>query len=65
MRVRKCLAVLRDYGGLSFTLGEVAEMAGVGTSVVKGLVKLGAVSEEEAPRDTPYPRLTPTTAEKN
>ncbi|MEL6684499.1 MAG: primosomal protein N', partial [Pseudomonadota bacterium] len=55
----KVLAVLRDYGGLSFTLGEVAEMAGVGTSVVKGLVKLGAVSEEEAPRDTPYPQLDP------
>ncbi len=55
----KVLEVLRDYGGLSFTLGEVAEMAGVGTSVVKGLVKLGAVSEEEAPRDTPYPRLDP------
>ncbi|MFA8443499.1 primosomal protein N' [Yoonia sp.] len=55
----KVLGVLRDYGGLSFTLGEVAEMAGVGTSVVKGLVKLGAVSEEEAPRDTPYPQLDP------
>ncbi len=55
----KVLGVLRDYGGLSFTLGEVAEMAGVGTSVVKGLVKLGAVSEEEAPRDTPYPTLDP------
>ena len=55
----KVLAVLRDYGGLSFTLGEVAEMAGVGASVVKGLVKLGAVSEEEAPRDTPYPALDP------
>jgi primosomal protein N' (replication factor Y) len=55
----KVLGVLRDYGGLSFTLREVAEMADVGTSVVKGLVKLGAVSEEEAPRDTPYPRLDP------
>jgi len=55
----KVLAVLRDYGGLSFTLGELAEMAGVGTSVVKGLVTLGAVTEEEAPRDTPYPQLDP------
>jgi len=36
---------------------EVAEMAGVGTSVVKGLVKQGAVLEEDAPRDTPYPHL--------
>ena len=55
----KVLGVLRDYGGLSFTLRELAEMADVGTSVVKGLVKLGAVSEEEAPRDTPYPQLDP------
>ncbi|MGJ8623195.1 MAG: primosomal protein N' [Yoonia sp.] len=55
----KVLEVLRDYGGLSFTLGELAEMAGVGTSVVKGLVKLNAVTEEEAPRDTPYPALDP------
>ena len=55
----KVLGVLRDYGGLSFTLGEVAEMAGVGPSVVKGLVKLGAVSEQEAPRDVPYPWLDP------
>lgn len=55
----KVLEVLRDYGGLSFTLGELAKMAGVGTSVVKGLVKQGAVSEEDAPRDVPYPRLDP------
>lgn len=56
---RAVLEVLRDYGGLSFTLKELADMAGVGTSVVKGMVKLGAVSEEEAPRDTSYPRLDP------
>ncbi len=55
----KVLGVLRDYGGLAFTLGELAEMAGVGTSVVKGLVKQGAVFEEDSPRDTPYPRLDP------
>ena len=55
----KVLGVLRDYGGLSFTLKEVAEMAGVGASVVKGLVKQGAVREEDTPRDTPYPQLDP------
>ena len=55
----RVLETLRDYGGLSFTLGELADMAGVTSSVVKGLVKLGAVSEEDAPRDTPYPRLDP------
>ena len=56
---RAVLEVLRDYGGLAFTLKELADMAGVGTSVVKGMVKLGAVSEEDAPRDTAYPRLDP------
>jgi primosomal protein N' (replication factor Y) len=55
----RVLGVLRDHGGLSFTLGELAEMAGVSGSVVKGLVKQGAVREEDAPRDTPYPRLDP------
>ncbi len=55
----RVLEVLRDYGGLSFTLGELAEMAGVGSSVVKGLVAQGAVREEDTPRDTPYPALDP------
>ena len=55
----KVLAVLEEYGGLSFTLKELADMADVGTSVVKGLVKQGAVSEEDAPRDVPYPMLDP------
>ena len=55
----KVLASLRDYGGLALTLAELAESAGVGTGVVKGLVKQGAIFEEEAPRDTPYPRLDP------
>ncbi|QQA41678.1 primosomal protein N' [Pelagovum pacificum] len=55
----KVLAVLEEYGGLSFTLGELAEMAGVGTSVIKGLVKQGVVNEEAAPRDGPYATLDP------
>ena len=53
----KVLAVLEDFGGLAFTLGELAEQAGVTSSVVKGLVKQGAVREEESPRDLPYPAL--------
>ena len=56
----RVLAVLEEFGGLAFTLGELAEMAGVTPSVVKGLVKLGAVREEASPRDLPYPRLNPT-----
>ena len=60
----RVLAVLHDYGGLSFTLKELAEMAGVGTSVVKGLVTQGAVAERESPRDTAYPRLDASLAGK-
>jgi primosomal protein N' (replication factor Y) len=55
----KVIGVLREYGGLAFTLGELADMAGVGPAVVKGLVKIGAVAEEDAPRDLPYPPLDP------
>jgi len=55
----KVLAVLRDYGGLAFTLRELAESAGVTPSVIKGLVKQGAVLEQASPRDLPYPRLDP------
>ena len=56
---KRVLAVLEDFGGLAFTLGELSEQAGVTTSVVKGLVKQGAVLEEDTPRDLPYPRLDP------
>ncbi|WP_149775769.1 primosomal protein N' [Ruegeria intermedia] len=55
----RVLEVLRDYGGLAFTLKELAEMAGVTSSVVKGLVKQGTVREEDSPRDLPYPHLDP------
>src|SRR5690606_10507937 len=50
---------LGDWGGAAVTLGELAEAAACGTGVVKGLVKLGVVAEEEAPKDLPYPRLEP------
>ena len=50
---------LRGFGGAAVTLGELAEAAACGTGVVKGLVKLGVVAEEEAPKDLPYPRLDP------
>ena len=56
---QKVFAVLEEFGGLSFTLKELAEQAGVGTSVVKGLVKQGAVAEEDTPRDTAFPWLDP------
>ena len=57
---RAVIETLADYGDLAFTLKELAEMAGVSSSVVKGLVAQGVVREEEAPRDTPYLTLDPT-----
>ncbi len=55
----RVLAVLEEDDAV-YTLGELAEAAGVTSSVVKGLVKHGAVLEEETPRDLPYPRLDAT-----
>ncbi|SDW10382.1 primosomal protein N' [Litoreibacter albidus] len=55
----KVLAVLEEFGGLSFTLKELAEQAGVGPSVVKGLAAQGAVREEDSPRDLPFTPLDP------
>ena len=56
---RRVLAVLNAYGGLSLTLKELCDTAGVSASVVRGLVQQGALREEAAPRDTAYPRLDP------
>ncbi|MGL4310780.1 MAG: primosomal protein N' [Paracoccaceae bacterium] len=53
----KVLAILADYGGAAFTLGELAGAAGVSTGVIKGMVAQGALLEQDAPRDLPYPRL--------
>lgn len=53
----RVIETLEEYGGLSFTLKELAETAGVTPSVIKGMVPSGAVREEDCPRDLPYPRL--------
>lgn len=58
----RVVEALRAFGGAPMTLGELAGEAGCGTSVVKGLVKLGVVVEEDAPRDLPFPTLDPTGA---
>ncbi|WP_410218075.1 primosomal protein N' [Paracoccus sp. (in: a-proteobacteria)] len=57
---QRVLDVMADHGGASFAASELAQLAGVGISVVKGLVAQGALAEIEAPRDLPYPRLDPT-----
>ena len=61
----KVLAVLEEYGGLSFTLSELADHAGVTSSVIKGLVKQGAVREEDTPRDAAYVPLDPSLPSKS
>ncbi len=58
----RVIAVLEEHQGLPFQLGELAEMAGVSGSVVKGLVKQGVVLEVETPRDAPFPSLDPKAA---
>ncbi|QBF32987.1 primosomal protein N' [Thalassococcus sp. S3] len=56
---RRVMEVLRDHTGLAFTLKELAELAGVTSSVIKGLVEQGAVREEDSPRDLPFPPMDP------
>ena len=54
---RRVLETFQSYGGLAFTLKELADMAGVSQSVIKGMVALGAVQEEDTPRDLPFQTL--------
>ncbi len=61
----RVLEAAREMGGLALTLGELAEAAGVTSSVVKGLVKSGAILEEDTPRDTVFPTLDPDHGGKN
>ncbi|MEM7439123.1 MAG: primosomal protein N' [Pseudomonadota bacterium] len=53
----RVIAVLEEQEGQRFTLGELSSMAGVTSSVVKGLLKQGVLFEYETPRDTAYPPL--------
>ena len=55
----RVMQVIAEHGGASFAASELAQLAGVGTSVVKGLVAQGVLAEIEAPRDLPYPPLDP------
>ena len=55
----RVVEALRTYRGAPVTLSELAETAACGPAVVKGLVKLGVVLEQDAPRDLPYPRMDP------
>jgi primosomal protein N' (replication factor Y) len=61
---QRVLALLREFPEQSFMLKELAEAAEVTTSVVKGLVKLGAVAEHATPQDMPFPILDPSLPSK-
>jgi primosomal protein N' (replication factor Y) (superfamily II helicase) len=56
----RVVEALRGWGDAAVTLGELVEAAACGASVVKGLVKLRVLAEEDAPKDTPYPLLNAT-----
>lgn len=55
----RVIETLVEYGGLGFTLKELSELAGVTSSVVKGLAAMGVVEEADTPRDAPYLTLDP------
>ncbi len=55
----RVLDAMDEFGGLAVTQRELADMAGVTPSVVKGLVKHGALREEQSPRDLPFASLDP------
>ena len=55
----RVVETLVEYGGVGFTLKELSELAGVTSSVVKGLAKQGVVEECDTPRDVPYLTLDP------
>ena len=62
---KRVLDILDEYGGAPFTLGELSELAGVTSSVVKGLVKLGVVLEQNTPRDAAFPMFDASASGKN
>ncbi len=55
----RVVEALRRFGAAPVTLGELAEEAACGASVIKGLVKLGVIAEADTPRDLPYPPMQP------
>ncbi|MDJ0857863.1 MAG: primosomal protein N' [Dinoroseobacter sp.] len=54
---RAVMDALAEYDGAPVLQSELAQSAGVTTSVIKGLVKAGAILEQDSPRDLPYPPL--------
>ena len=61
---KKVLRILRDHVGLRFTASELAQLAGVTSSVIKGLTAQSVLLEYETPRDVAYPCLNVTMGRK-
>ncbi|MDO5632502.1 MAG: primosomal protein N' [Paracoccus sp. (in: a-proteobacteria)] len=55
----RVMQVFADHAGAPMAPAELAHLAGVGTSVVRGLVAAGTLAEIAAPRDLPFPLLNP------
>jgi hypothetical protein len=56
---RKVIETLVEYGGLGFTLSELSGLAGVSTSVIKGLAAQGVVEEADTPARHALPAARP------
>jgi len=56
---QRVLDVLDAHAGAGFAPAELASLAGVGTSVLKGLEQQGVLVRDHAPRDLPYPPMDP------
>jgi len=48
---QRVIAVLEQHGGLGFAAAELARLAGVTPSVVKGLAAAGALTARQVPSD--------------
>lgn len=55
----RVLAAFDAYGNLGFAPGELAQLAGVSSGVLKGLEGQGVIVREIVSRDAPYPALDP------
>ena len=55
----RVLEAIADYGGAALAPGELAALASVSSSVLKGLEEQGVLVRVTAPRDPPYPILDP------
>ena len=53
----RVLDVMEEHDGAGFAPGELSSLAGVSSSVLKGLEAQGVLIRVTAPRDGPFPRL--------